>query len=81
MCQEHGVPESECSLCNPTIKTNSYEELLKKQCEHNVPIIECDGCRHEVGVVKVDKSIIGEIITIKDVELSDMALPSRQLAR
>jgi len=74
MCQEHGVPESECSLCNPTIKTNSYEELLKKQCEHNVPIIECDGCRHEVGVVKVDKSIIGEIITIKDVELSDIGV-------
>src|SRR3990170_5892913 len=68
ICPEHGVPESECSLCNPTIKTNSYEELLKKQCEHHVPIIECDGCRHEVGAVKVDKSIIEEIITIKDVE-------------
>ncbi len=72
MCQEHGVPESKCSLCNPTIKTNSYEELLKKQCEHNVPIIECDGCRHEVGAVKVDKSILGEIITIKNVELFDI---------
>ena len=46
ICPEHGVPESECSLCNPTIKNNSYEELLKKQCEHNVSIIECDGCRH-----------------------------------
>src|SRR3989304_5832990 len=68
ICPEHGVPESECSLCNPTIKTNSYEELLKKQCEPHVPIIECDGCRHEVGAVKVDKSIIEEIITIKDVE-------------
>jgi len=74
ICPEHGVLESECSLCNPTIKTNSYEELLKKQCEHHVPIIECDGCRHEVGVVKVDKSIIGEIITIKDVELSDIGV-------
>jgi len=68
ICPEHGVPESECSLCNFTIKTNSYEELLKKHCEHNVPIIECDGCRYEVGAVKVDKSIIEEIITIKDVE-------------
>jgi len=74
ICPEHGVPESECSLCNPTIKTNSYEELLKKQCEHNVPVIECDGCRHEVGVVKVDKSIIGEIITIKDVELLNIGV-------
>ena len=73
ICPEHGVPESECSLCNPDMKIKSlapdiergYEELLKKQCEHNVPIIECDGCRHEVGAVKVDKSILGEIITIK----------------
>lgn len=76
ICPEHGVPESECSLCNPDMKIKSlapdiergYEELLKKQCEHNVSIIECDGCRHEVGVVKIDKSIIEEIITIKDVE-------------
>ena len=72
ICPEHGVLESECSLCNPTIKTNSYEELLKKQCEHNISIVECDGCRHEVGVVKVDKSIIGEIITIKNVDLFDI---------
>ena len=80
ICPEHGVPESECSLCNPDMKIKSlapdiergYEELLKKQCEHNVPIIECDGCRHEVGAVKVDKSILGEIITIKNVELFDI---------
>ena len=80
ICHEHGVPESECSLCNPDMKIKSlapdiergYEELLKKRCEHNVSIIECDGCRHEVGAVKVDKSIIGEIITIKAVELFDI---------
>lgn len=80
ICPEHGVLESECSLCNPDMKIKSlapdiergYEELLKKQCEHNVSIIECDGCRHEVGAVKVDKSIIGEIITIKGVESLDI---------
>lgn len=72
MCPEHGVPESECVLCNPAIKNSSYEELLKKHCEHNISIIECDECRYEVGVVKVDKSIIGEIITIKNVELFDI---------
>jgi membrane fusion protein, heavy metal efflux system len=80
ICSEHGVPESECSLCNPDMKIKKpapdiergYEEFLKKQCEHNVPIIECNGCRHEVGAVKVDKSILGEIITIKKVELFDI---------
>ncbi|TLD42311.1 MAG: Cobalt/zinc/cadmium efflux RND transporter, membrane fusion protein, CzcB family [Candidatus Jettenia ecosi] len=74
ICPEHGVPERECSLCNPSMKGNTYEELLKKQCEHNISIIECDGCRYEVGVVKVDTSILGEIITIKEVETLDMGV-------
>lgn len=74
MCQEHGVLESECSLCNPATKNKSYEELFKKQCEHNVSILECDGCRYEIGAVKVDKSILGEIITIENVELFDIEI-------
>lgn len=72
VCPEHGVPESGCALCNPAMKNSSYEELLKKHCEHNISIIDCDGCRYEVGAVKVDKSIIGEIITVENVELFDI---------
>ncbi|MDN3512365.1 MAG: efflux RND transporter periplasmic adaptor subunit [Candidatus Jettenia sp.] len=72
ICSEHGVPERECSLCNSIMKGNTYEELLKKQCEHNISIIECDGCRYEVGAVKVDTSILGEVITIKEVESLDI---------
>ncbi len=74
MCREHGVPEAECSLCNPTMKNKGYEELLKKQCEHHISIIECDGCRYEVGAVKVDQSILGEIITVENVELFDIEI-------
>lgn len=72
MCPEHGVPESGCVLCNPVMKGSSYEELLKRQCEHNISIIDCDSCRYEVGAVKVDTSILGEIITVENVELFDI---------
>lgn len=75
--QKHeGCQDSQCTKGDEnviTVKNNSYEELLKKQCEHNVPIIECNSCRHEIGVVKIDKSMIGEIITVKNVELSDIS--------
>ena len=46
MCQEHGVPESECSLCNPDMKIKSlapdiergYEELLKNNVNTMSPL-------------------------------------------
>ncbi len=72
ICPEHGAPESMCTSCNPVMKNDTYDHLLQKQCEHNISIIECDGCRHEVGVVRVDKSIQEEIITIKDVGSLDI---------
>lgn len=73
-CAEQAAPKDTCCPDNPAVKSSnsSGEGLLKKHCEHNVPIIECDECRHEVGAVKVDKSIIGEIITIKEVTLLAM---------
>lgn len=76
--QKHeGCQDSQCARGDEnviTMKSSSYEELLKKQCEHNVPVIECDGCRHEVGAVKIDKSVIGEIITIRGAESSDIGI-------
>jgi len=41
-----------------------YEKLLKKHCEHDISIIKCEECRHEVGVIKVDASLFGEVIVI-----------------
>ncbi|MBI2559568.1 MAG: efflux RND transporter periplasmic adaptor subunit, partial [Planctomycetes bacterium] len=34
------------------------DNALEGNCEHNIPIIECDGCRYEVGVVKVDSEFL-----------------------
>ena len=73
ICAEQTAPKDTCCPVNPAVKDSSNGvELLKKHCEHNVPIIECDECRHEVGAVKIDKSIIGEIITVKEVTLLAM---------
>ncbi|MBF8278102.1 MAG: czcB 1, partial [Candidatus Brocadiaceae bacterium] len=72
-CSENPAPKDTCCPPTPDAKGSSNGmALLKKHCEHNVPIIDCDECRHEVGAVKIDKSIIGEIITIKEVTLLAM---------
>ncbi|MCF6157512.1 MAG: efflux RND transporter periplasmic adaptor subunit [wastewater metagenome] len=80
ICPEHGIPEKDCSSCNLRTTNNNltpdagqeYERLLKRYCEHNVSVIECDNCRYEFGVVKVDGSVIGEAITIQNVGLLDI---------
>jgi cobalt-zinc-cadmium efflux system membrane fusion protein len=45
--------------------------LEEVTCEHKVSIIDCDNCRFEVGVVKIDPSIAKALIetdTVKDIE-------------
>lgn len=36
----------------------SVPEILKAACEHDMPTYQCAECRYEVGVVKVDKSLL-----------------------
>jgi cobalt-zinc-cadmium efflux system membrane fusion protein len=36
----------------------SLEDIEKARCEHNMPAYQCDACRYEVGVVKVQPSIL-----------------------
>ena len=36
----------------------SFEERMQSKCEHNVPIYQCNECRYEAGVVKLDSSIL-----------------------
>jgi cobalt-zinc-cadmium efflux system membrane fusion protein len=46
---------------------------INENCEHNVPIIECDGCRYEVGVVKVDAEFLKEgMIELTEVRASTL---------
>lgn len=38
--------------------TVSFEKRVMTNCEHKMPIYQCDECRYEAGVVKLDKSIL-----------------------
>ena len=38
--------------------TATIEELVSEPCEHKVSIYQCAECRYEVGVVKVDASLL-----------------------
>ncbi len=62
-CAEHKLPESQCTVCNPGCKEGheGHDDPLaaieKRKCEHGLAILECDECRFEVGVVKVEPSV------------------------
>jgi cobalt-zinc-cadmium efflux system membrane fusion protein len=40
-----------------TEAANSLSDLEEMTCEHGVAIVDCDSCRFEVGVVKIDPSL------------------------
>ncbi|MBU1718761.1 MAG: efflux RND transporter periplasmic adaptor subunit, partial [Bacteroidetes bacterium] len=52
-------------------KMSDFEEVT---CEHNVSIVDCDYCRFEVGVVKIDKPIesLIEIGLVQDIERANI---------
>lgn len=47
--------ESEESISD---KPKSFEEIARQLCEHNKLIIECSECQYEVGVIRVDRSLL-----------------------
>lgn len=70
-CAEHNLPESQCTICNPDIAKTSMagigsigdlSSLEKAVCEHGVATVECDRCRFEVGVVKLQPSVAKALI-------------------
>ena len=63
---EHGHQTANV-VCNED-RLSDLEEVM---CEHQVRIIDCDNCRFEVGVVKIDPSIAESLIEtgmVEDVE-------------
>ncbi|MBA7484158.1 Multidrug resistance protein MdtA [subsurface metagenome] len=71
ICKEHGVPESQCTICNPDLMKSSTVDagsttdpraLEEAMCEHGIRTIECDNCRYEIGVVKLQPSLANALI-------------------
>ncbi|MFA6174365.1 MAG: efflux RND transporter periplasmic adaptor subunit, partial [Kiritimatiellales bacterium] len=44
--------------CHGQAAETSMEQRLTEKCECGVPIYQCDECRYEVGVVKLDASLM-----------------------
>jgi len=79
-CTEHNLPESQCTICNPGLNQSSMRDaethasnrrvgstpdlsvLEEVMCEHGMRIIECDHCRYEIGVVKLQPSLAKALI-------------------
>jgi len=46
------------AACNGHAVETSIEQRLIEKCEHSITIYQCDECRYEVGVVKLDASLL-----------------------
>ena len=79
-CAEHNLPESQCTICDPDLGQSSLRDvgsttdlstLEKAMCEHGIRTVECDHCRYEMGVVKVQPSLAKALVKttlVQDVE-------------
>ncbi|MHC4558815.1 MAG: efflux RND transporter periplasmic adaptor subunit [Planctomycetota bacterium] len=79
-CAEHNLPESQCSICNPGLSQSSERNvgstpdlsaLEHVMCEHGVATVECEHCRFEIGVVKLQPSLaktLVETTVVQDME-------------
>ncbi len=52
----------------PTLEPGNREALFASKCEHDISIIECDDCRYEAGVVKIERSLAEGLLETKVVE-------------
>ena len=86
-CAEHNLPESLCTVCHPErVKAPekgqgtpdaSLRALEQKLCEHGKRQVDCDGCRFELGVVKVQPSVAKALLTTAKVERREVAAAIR----
>jgi len=47
-----------CGSHGAAAKPKTLDEIFKVQCEHKIPQSSCDECRYELGLVKLDPSLI-----------------------
>lgn len=50
--------EDGCGATSPVAAASSIEVRALVKCEHEIPIYQCDECRYEAGVVKLDSSLM-----------------------
>ena len=60
---EAAVADPCCPVEGAPADAEALKALEQKQCEHKVPIIACEECRYEVGVVKLAPSVARSLLT------------------
>ena len=53
------------------------KELEKKVCEHNIKQLDCQECRYELGVVKVDPAVTAALTKLATVQEGDLGTTLR----
>lgn len=53
-CEEHAVPESQCTLCDPKLAA-AFEATGDWCVEHNLPESQCRKCNPDLKVVRPPK--------------------------
>ncbi len=53
------------------------DDLTGVSCEHAVPIVHCDDCRYEVGVVKIAPDVAGALLETGRVRRTEAGTPLR----
>jgi len=57
--EKHGADDGHGHVAEPTAAPSAdMEKRVSEKCEHSIPIYQCDECRYEVGVVKLDASLL-----------------------
>lgn len=56
--EPHEEHDADCDHEKTEASVLTPDEILAAQCEHDIPTYQCATCRYEVGVVKVDPSLL-----------------------
>lgn len=70
---EHEHSANEHSGHGHGAEVADLEELENLTCEHDVATIDCDECRYEVGVVKIEPSLAESLIETDSIQNIDRA--------
>jgi cobalt-zinc-cadmium efflux system membrane fusion protein len=74
-CDEDRDPHVAYDDCAVSCSENQPDNLETITCEHQMPIIDCDNCRFEVGVVKINHPVDNTLIQtglVEDIERKTM---------
>jgi cobalt-zinc-cadmium efflux system membrane fusion protein len=67
-CDDDRDPDAAYDDCAVSCSESQPENLETITCEHQMPIIDCDNCRFEVGVVKISHPVDNTLIQTGSVE-------------